>query len=188
MPPHFTARQGQFLAFIHRYTERHGIPPSFDDLAAQFGVTSPSVNGMIKTLERNGLISRIPGAARTLRVEVPPELLPEIGFGRSSPRAKVEQRSGGPSAATVAVATATAVLDTLLPALARTGDDLDLTRAVMEAASNAARALERAGVSSEEAGAVARRIGAEATRWRPDGRGVVLHRKVWSPAVGPTTQ
>lgn len=76
MTPSFTSRQGEYLAFIHRYTLRNGIVPSFDEIAAHFGTTSPSVNGMIKTLERRGLLSRIPGAARSLRVLVPESLLP----------------------------------------------------------------------------------------------------------------
>ena len=75
-----TDRQGQFLAFILRYTERRGIAPSFDEVAAHFGITSPSVNGMIKTLEHKGFITRIPGAARTLRVGVSAHSLPSINF------------------------------------------------------------------------------------------------------------
>ena len=66
----FTAR-GEYLAFIHRFTAQHGVAPSFDEIAAHFGISSPSVNGMIKTLERRELLSRVPGVARSLRVLVP---------------------------------------------------------------------------------------------------------------------
>ena len=79
--PRTTHRQGQFLSFIRGYTVRHGIAPSFEDIGAHFGVTAPSVNSMIKTLERNGLLTRVPGAARTLRVVVPASLLPDGEFG-----------------------------------------------------------------------------------------------------------
>ena len=91
MAAKITQRQGQFLSFILRFTERYGVSPSFDELAAYFGITSPSVNGMIKTLERNGFISRIPGAARTLRVEVPANLLPNIDFGHGTNHSQSQQ-------------------------------------------------------------------------------------------------
>lgn len=180
MTRRFTDRQGQFLAFIHRYTERRGYAPSFDDLAAHFGITSPSVNGMIKTLERNGLISRVPGAARTLRLEVAPELLPDIDFGRSRVRTGTGApvlTPAGPSASTVAVATATAVLDSVLPELVRAGVGAGVEHVVFEAAASVKDALERAGVAAEESTAVARRIAAEAARWHPGGRGVVVPRR-----------
>jgi len=101
-------RQGQFLAFILRYTERYGRSPSFDDMAAHFGITSPSVNGMIKTLERKALISRIPGGARTLRVEVPVGSLPAIDFDRDKSRKTTKSKLEA-SAPALAAFTAIAV-------------------------------------------------------------------------------
>ena len=122
MPEKITHRQAQFLAFIHRFTERHGVSPSFDEIAAYFGITSPSVNGMVKTLERNGFISRRPGAARTLRVEVPAHLLPDVDFGRTAhhaqPHLKPQQQ---PTPSGIAVSAAVAVMDTLMPILIRIG-------------------------------------------------------------------
>jgi len=41
-------------------------------------VSPPSVHKMIKTLERNGLIERTPGQARSIRLFVRPEDLPEL--------------------------------------------------------------------------------------------------------------
>jgi hypothetical protein len=181
----FTARQGEFLAFIQRFTERHGVAPSFSEIAAHFGTSSPSVNGMIKTLERRGLINRVPGAARTLRVEVPVELLPDIGFGRSARRASKTRKADPPrpqaTASGVAVTAAIAVLDALMPELLEGGASaIDVNRAVIEAARGVAKVLAAAGVPGEESDSASRRIVAEAARWQPDGRGVIVPRRVWA--------
>jgi DNA-binding MarR family transcriptional regulator len=72
----FTERQGQFLAFIHFYTKVNGRPPAYVDLQRYFGVTPPTVQGMIERLQEQGLIERVPGAARSIRVLVPVEELP----------------------------------------------------------------------------------------------------------------
>jgi len=74
VPATFTVRQGEYLAFIHSYTTKVGVSPSLEDIARHFGTAPPNVNGMIKTLVRRGLLSRTPGAARSLRVLVPAEL------------------------------------------------------------------------------------------------------------------
>jgi repressor LexA len=78
----YTPRQGQFLAFIHAYTRLHRQPPSEAEMAAFFGVAPPSVHQMVLTLERRGLIERTPGQARSLRVLLPPEAIPELESGR----------------------------------------------------------------------------------------------------------
>ena len=181
----FTPRQGEFLAFIQRFTERHGVAPSFGEIAAHFGTSSPSVNGMIKTLERRGLLNRVPGAARTLRVEVPAELLPDIGFGRPPRRAYQTRKADPPrpraSSSSVAVTAAIAVLDALMHRLLERGASaIDVNRAVIEAAKGVARALVAAGVPDDESDAAARRVVAEAARWQPDGRGVIVPRRGWT--------
>ncbi|OWK43733.1 hypothetical protein [Fimbriiglobus ruber] len=51
----FTARQGQFLAFIHLYRKLHRRSPAETDLVKFFRVTPPSVHGMIVKLEELGL-------------------------------------------------------------------------------------------------------------------------------------
>jgi selenophosphate synthetase-related protein len=76
--PSFTAKQGQYLAFIYNYTKIHGRAPAETDLERYFRVSPPSVHEMIKTLERNGLIERIPGQARSIRLCVKPEDLPRL--------------------------------------------------------------------------------------------------------------
>jgi hypothetical protein len=45
--PNFTARQGQYLAFIYAYTRVLGRPPAEADLRLHFGVTPPSVHQMV---------------------------------------------------------------------------------------------------------------------------------------------
>jgi repressor LexA len=46
----FTAKQGQYLAFIYYYTRIHGTPPAEADFQRFFRVTPPVVHQMIKTL------------------------------------------------------------------------------------------------------------------------------------------
>jgi hypothetical protein len=76
--PSFTAKQGQYLTYIYNYCKMHREAPSEADLQRYFQVSPPSVHEMIKTLQRNGLIEKIPGKARSIRVLVPPEQLPKL--------------------------------------------------------------------------------------------------------------
>jgi hypothetical protein len=76
--PRFTKKQGQYLAFIHHYTKVHRVAPAESDLQRYFQVSPPSVHEMIKALERNGLIQKIPGLARSIQVLVPAEHLPPL--------------------------------------------------------------------------------------------------------------
>jgi hypothetical protein len=76
--PAYTAKQGQYLAFIHHYMKVHRQAPAETDLQRYFRVSPPSIHEMIKTLERNGLIERTPGQARSIRLLVQPEHLPEL--------------------------------------------------------------------------------------------------------------
>jgi DNA-binding MarR family transcriptional regulator len=77
-PPSFTAKQGQYLAFIHAYTLVLGRPPAEADLQRHFRVTPPSVHGMVLSLERSGLIRREPGRARSILVLIAPQALPML--------------------------------------------------------------------------------------------------------------
>lgn len=183
MTPPFTARQGEYLAFIHRFTLRHGIAPSFDEIAAHFGTSSPSVNGMVKTLERRGLLSRVAGAARSLRVLVPAPLLSESDYGSRGGRGADAARGDAVlSLEDAAVTAAAVVLDVLMPRLVRSlPPGAETARPVMEAAAAVQKSLARAGASPEEVEQVGRRLGAEAARWRPGGRGIVIRRRRWAP-------
>jgi len=74
----FTSKQGQYLTFIHYYTKIHGMPPAESEMQRYFKVSPPAVHQMICALEQNGLIERVPGRARTVRVLVPREELPDL--------------------------------------------------------------------------------------------------------------
>jgi len=76
--PLFTAKQGQYLAFIYNYAKIHGQAPAEMYMERYFRVSPPSVHEMIKTLERNGLIQRTPGQARSIRLLVQPEHVPQL--------------------------------------------------------------------------------------------------------------
>ena len=76
----FTDRQGQYLAFLDAYTRVHGRPPAETDLQRHFRVSPPSVHQMVLTLERNGLIRRQPGVARSIEVLVDPKSLPLLNL------------------------------------------------------------------------------------------------------------
>jgi hypothetical protein len=72
----FTPTQGRYLAFIHAYASLHGHPPAESEIAAAMCVSPPSVNQMVKMLEKKGLILRQPGQPRSLQVLVPEDEIP----------------------------------------------------------------------------------------------------------------
>jgi len=74
----FTARQGQYLAFIYYYTKIHGAPPAEADLQRYFRVSPPTVHQMILTLEARGFIERAPGKARSIRLRLSRAKLPDL--------------------------------------------------------------------------------------------------------------
>lgn len=74
----FTKLQGQYLAFIAMYTKVQGLPPAEAEMQRYFRVTPPTVHQMVLTLEKRGLILRVPGQARSIRVVVAPERLPRL--------------------------------------------------------------------------------------------------------------
>ena len=74
----FTKKQGQYLAFIYCYTKIHGQPPTERDMQKYFRVTYPSIHQMVLTLEKNGLISRVPRQARSINLLIPKEDIPQL--------------------------------------------------------------------------------------------------------------
>jgi len=74
----YTAKQGQYLAFIYYYVKIHGRAPAEAEMQRYFRVSPPAVHQMILTLEARGLIERTPGQARSIRVLIPPEDLPDL--------------------------------------------------------------------------------------------------------------
>jgi hypothetical protein len=84
MKPPYTVRQGQFLAFIHHYTTLHGCPPAEAEMARFFQVTPPTAHSTILTLERRGLITRVPGQARSIALRLPSQELPPLYGGNAT--------------------------------------------------------------------------------------------------------
>ena len=74
----FTAKQGQYLAFIHAYIKLNRRPPAEADMQRFFRVTPPSVHRMVVELERLQLIRRQPGVARSIKLLVTPALIPAL--------------------------------------------------------------------------------------------------------------
>ena len=73
-----TPLQGQYLAFIHYYTKIHGRPPAEREMHFYFRVTPPAVHQMVLLLEKKGLIERTPWQARSIRVLLPREQIPDL--------------------------------------------------------------------------------------------------------------
>lgn len=74
----FTRLQGQYLAFIDLYTKLHRRAPAEADMQAYFKVTAPSVHRMVVALAKRGLVARIPGQSRAIKILVPQNQLPEL--------------------------------------------------------------------------------------------------------------
>jgi hypothetical protein len=87
----FTHTQGRYLAFIHAYTSLHGFPPAESEIAEALCVSPPSVNQMVKMLEKKGLILRQPGQPRSLRILVSEDEIPPWGSRKPG---KDRSRSG----------------------------------------------------------------------------------------------
>ena len=74
----FTAKQGQYLAYIHLYTRLHRRPPAETDMQEYFRVSPPSVHHMVLTLERAGFIRRQSRTPRSIELLVDPTQLPDL--------------------------------------------------------------------------------------------------------------
>jgi len=72
----FTPTQGRYLEFICDYIGRYGYPPAESEIAAAMCVSPPSVNQMVKTLEKKGLILRRPGEPRSIKILIPEDEIP----------------------------------------------------------------------------------------------------------------
>jgi len=64
-----TAKQRRVYEFIRRYIESNQEPPTIAEIGRQFQMSSSaSVHGIIKALEREGLIRRIPNVSRGIEI------------------------------------------------------------------------------------------------------------------------
>jgi DNA-binding MarR family transcriptional regulator len=78
MAAKYTAKQGQYLAFIYYYAKIHGRAPAESDLQDYFRVSPPSVHQMILHLEKEGFIERVPGQGRSIRLLLGRDQLPDL--------------------------------------------------------------------------------------------------------------
>lgn len=59
MPAGLTPKQQEIFNFLCTHIREHGFPPSYEEIAEQFGFASPNaVTGHLKALERKGHIRR----------------------------------------------------------------------------------------------------------------------------------
>ena len=78
MKPKYSHKQGQYLSFIYYYTKLNGFPPAELDFAKYFKISAPSVHQMIIKLEQLGFIKKITGTARSIKLLLTKDKLPEL--------------------------------------------------------------------------------------------------------------
>lgn len=73
-----TRRQRDILEFLVRYLERHGMSPTLEEIAQEFGVNRVTIFGHVREMERKGILRRgAPGVSRSI--------VPADGFGGGAP-------------------------------------------------------------------------------------------------------
>ena len=70
-----SARQLDYLRFIHAYIELHRRAPSENEIVMHMQVTAPSAHDMLVKLEELGYLARTPGVAHSTRILIDPKLL-----------------------------------------------------------------------------------------------------------------
>ena len=73
------------MAFIYTYSHMFRRPPAETDMQRHFEVSPPSVHQMVVTLERNGLIRRQSGVARSIEILVAPQDIPILDWLKINP-------------------------------------------------------------------------------------------------------
>ena len=77
-----TQRQHQLLKFIQDYLEKHGVPPSFEEMRSALKLKSKSgIHRLITGLEERGYIRRLAYRARALEVLRLPNSLQRVAGG-----------------------------------------------------------------------------------------------------------
>ena len=76
--PYTHTRKDSTWRSFTTYTKIHGRPPAELDMQRYFRVSSPSVHQMVLTLEKRGLIERVPWQARLIRLLLSREELPDL--------------------------------------------------------------------------------------------------------------
>lgn len=76
-----TRKQLDLLEFIHKRTQRDGVPPSFDEMKDALDLRSKSgIHRLITALEERGFIRRLAHRARAIEIVKLPEPLVAKGF------------------------------------------------------------------------------------------------------------
>lgn len=65
---HITQRQKEILDFIIQYSSEKKYPPSYRDIAANFGMTAASAKGHVAALKSKNVISHTPYVSRSIVV------------------------------------------------------------------------------------------------------------------------
>jgi len=78
MKTEYTAKQGQYLAFIYYYTKLNGCAPSETNMQRYFNVSAPAVHQMILSLEKRGFIERTARTSRSIKLLLTREQLPDL--------------------------------------------------------------------------------------------------------------
>ena len=77
-----TQRQHQLLKFIQNYLDKHGVPPSFEEMRSALKLKSKSgIHRLITGLEERGYIRRLAYRARALEVLRLPTSLQKVAGG-----------------------------------------------------------------------------------------------------------
>jgi len=63
-----TPRQKSLLAYINRFVQAHGYPPTYRQMATHFRCNVNNIQGLMSRLVRAGAIAMEPGRGRTMRV------------------------------------------------------------------------------------------------------------------------
>lgn len=76
------------LEFIVDYIERHGWPPSFDDISREFGrISSNAIFERLEMLEKKGFITRRKRVARAITVT-------PLGLAKTGRQGPLQYRTG----------------------------------------------------------------------------------------------
>lgn len=63
----------EFIQFIVDHRTEHGYPPSVSEMVERFGLARSTIQWHLERMEREGMIVRVAGGARALKI-LPPGL------------------------------------------------------------------------------------------------------------------
>ncbi len=81
-----TRKQLEVLAFIRRFMERDGLPPTRGEIAEGLGLKNrQGIDQHLRALENKGALELVPGISRGIRLREEPIIPPPAAITRSSP-------------------------------------------------------------------------------------------------------